>query len=145
MISATQVYDYVKCPHKVFLDAFGDEAQKDATSPFVELLWEQGLAHENKIAAQLNITVNLKSADVATREQETLAATTRHESLIYGGRLTASDLVGEPDLLEWSDVGYVPVDIKSGSGIEGDENEGKLKKHYALPLAHYVSILVLQL
>jgi uncharacterized protein len=141
MISATQVYDYVKCPHKVFLDAFGDEAQKDATSPFVEMLWEQGLAHENKIAAQLNITVNLKSADVATREQETLAATTRHESLIYGGRLTASDLVGEPDLLEWSDVGYVPVDIKSGSGIEGDENEGKLKKHYALPLAHYVSIL----
>ena len=35
----------------------------------------------------------------------------------------------------------MPGDIKSGSGIEGDESEGKLKKHYAFQLAQYVSIL----
>ena len=140
MISATQLYDYVRCPHKVFLDVFGNDSKKDAASPFVELLWEQGLAHESTIAAQLDITVNLKSV-VATREQDTLAAIARRAPVIYGGRLVAGDLVGEPDFLEWSDAGYVPVDIKSGSGIEGDENEGKLKKHYALPLAHYVFIL----
>lgn len=141
MISATQLYDYVQCPHRVFLDVFGNAAEKDDTSPFVELLWEQGLDHENAVAAQLNITANLKLLDVADRERETRAAAERHEPLIYGGRLTSADLVGEPDLLEWTDLGYVAGDIKSGSGIEGDENEGKLKKHYAFQLAHYVSIL----
>ena len=60
MISATQLYDYVQCPHRVFMDAFGDPADKDQTSPFVELLWEQGLTHETAIAANLNITANMK-------------------------------------------------------------------------------------
>jgi predicted RecB family nuclease len=140
MISATQLYDYVQCPHKVFMDAFGDAAKKDDTSPFVELLWEQGLIHETTIAAQLNISANLKLVDPANRERETLAAAARHEALIYGGRLTAGDSAGEPDLLEWTDLGYMPGNIKSGAGIEGDE-EGKLKKHYAFQLAHYVGIL----
>ena len=141
MISAAQLYDYVQCPHRVFMDTFGDAAERDDTSPFVELLWEHGLDHENAIAAQLNITTNLKSLDAADRERETRAAAERHAPLIYGGRLTAADSVGEPDLLEWTDLGYVPGDIKSGSGIEGDENEGKLKRHYAFQVAHYVSIL----
>jgi uncharacterized protein len=141
MISATQLYDYVQCPHKVFMDAFGDAAEKDDTSTFVELLWEQGIIHENTIAAQLNITANLKSVDPVKRERETLAAAARQEVLIYGGRLIAGDSVGEPDLLEWTDLGYMPGDIKSGAGIEGDEDGGKLKKHYAFQLAHYVSIL----
>jgi uncharacterized protein len=141
MISATQLYDYVQCPHKVFMDAFGDPAKKDDTSPFVELLWEHGLIHENTIAAQLNITANLKSTDAANRERETLAAAARHEHLIYGGRLTTGDSVGEPDLLECTDLGYVPGDIKSGAGTEGDEDGGKLKRHYAFQLAHYVAIL----
>jgi len=141
MISATQLYDYVHCSHRVFMDAFGDPAERDETSPFVELLWDQGLIHENTIAAGLTITANLRSIAVADRERETLAAMARRESLIYGGRLTAGDLVGEPDLLEWTDLGYMPGDIKSGSGFEGDESEGKLKKHYAFQLAHYVAIL----
>jgi len=141
MISAAQLYDYVQCPHRVFMDAFGDAAKKDHASPFVELLWEQGLIHENTIAAQLNVTANLKSIGAANREAETVAAMGRRESLIYGGRLTAGDSVGEPDLLEWTELGYVSGDIKCGSGIEGDENDGRLKKHYAFQLAHYVSIL----
>lgn len=123
------------------MDAFGDPDERDETSPFVELLWEQGLVHEATIAAGLNITVNLRLIGAADRERETLSAMTRHEPLIYGGRLTAGDLVGEPDLLEWTEFGYVPGDIKSGSGFEGEESEGKLKKHYAFQLAHYVAIL----
>jgi len=141
MISATQLYDYVHCSHRVFMDAFGDPAEQDETSPFVELLWDQGLIHESTIAVGLTITANLRSIAVADRERETLAAMARREPLIYGGRLTAGDLVGEPDLLEWTDLGYMPGDIKSGSGFEGDESEGKLKKHYAFQLAHYVAIL----
>lgn len=141
MISAAQLYDFVHCPHRISMDTFGDSGERDETSPFVELLWEQGLVHEATIAARLKITVNLKLIGVAHREKETLSAMARHEPLIYGGRLTVDDLVGEPDILEWTDLGYVPGDIKSGSGFEGDESEGKLKRHYAFQLAHYVAIL----
>ncbi len=141
MISATQLYDYVQCPHRVFMDEFGHPADRDETNPFVEMLWDQGLIHENTIAAGLNITANMKLIDAAYRERETRAAMDRREVLIYGGRLTSGDLVGEPDLLELSSGGYVPGDIKSGSGFEGDESDGKLKKHYAFQLAHYVLIL----
>lgn len=141
MISATQLYDFVHCPHRVFMDAFGETARRDETSPFVELLWEQGLVHEEAIAERLPITTNLKSVDLSDRERETRAAIARHSPLIFGGRLTAGDLVGEPDILEWSGIGYVPGDIKSGSGFEGDEGEGKLKRHYEFQLAHYAFIL----
>jgi hypothetical protein len=50
MISAAQLYDFVHCPHRVSMDAFGDPDERDETSPFVELLWEQGLVHEATIA-----------------------------------------------------------------------------------------------
>jgi uncharacterized protein len=123
------------------MDAFGDATERDETSPFVELLWEQGLVHENAIAETLPITANMKLIGLADRERETLRAMARCEPLIYGGRLTAGDLVGEPDLLEWTGMGYIPGDIKSGSGFEGDESEGRFKKHYAFQLAHYVFIL----
>jgi uncharacterized protein len=141
MISATQLYDLVHCPHRVSMDAFGDATERDETSPFVELLWEQGLVHENAIAEGLAITANMKLIGLADRERETLRAMARREPLIYGGRLTVGDLVGEPDLLEWTGMGYIPGDVKSGSGFEGDEAEGKFKKHYAFQLAHYVFIL----
>jgi hypothetical protein len=141
MISATQFYDFVHWPHRVSMDAFGDATKRDETSPFVELLWEQGLVHEEAIADGLAITANMKSIASADRERETLRAMACREPLIYGGRLTAGDLVGEPDLREWNDRGYIPGDIKSGSGFEGDEAEGKFKKHYAFQLAGYVFIL----
>lgn len=43
----------------------------------------------------------------------------RGESLIYGGRIRADDLLGEPDLLRLEGDGYVPGDIKLGAGDEG--------------------------
>lgn len=141
MISATQLYDYVQCPHRVSLDAFGNPADRDDPNPFVELLWKQGLTHEANVAASLGVTANLRSVPLADRERETIAAMRRGEALIYGGRLTCGDLVGEPDLLERHGDGYVPGDIKSGSGLEGDESEGKFKKRYAFQLAHYVHVL----
>ncbi len=141
MISATQIYDYVQCPHRVDLDLFGNLALRDEPNAFVELLWEQGVTHENTLASLLPITTNLKDFPLADREQGTLAAMQRRDPLIYGGRLTSGDLVGEPDLLELRGNGYIPGDIKSGSGFEGDESDGKLKEHYAVQLAHYVLIL----
>jgi predicted RecB family nuclease len=65
------------------------------------------------------------------------------EDLIYGGRISHRGLLGEPDLLRKTDHGYIPGDIKSGAGLEGDSEEvtGKPKKHYALQLALYSDIL----
>lgn len=52
---------------------------------------------------------------------------------------------GAPDLLRLTPDGtYIPVDIKSGMGFEGSNEEGgdeKLKKTYALQLALYVDVL----
>src|SRR5207302_1226062 len=89
----------------------------------------------------LGITANVRLVSAEDRERETRAAMQRGDALIYGGRLTSGDLIGEPDLLERRGNGYVPGDIKSGSGFEGGEGDGRLKKHYAFQLAHYVLIL----
>lgn len=140
MISASQLYDYSHCSHRVSLDVFGDPLQRDEPDPFVQLLWEHGNIHEGQIVATLSVC-ELSIADDTQREQETLAAMRRGEPLIYGGRITFGGLVGKPDLLERRGNGYIPGDIKSGSGLEDTENGGKYKEHYAFQLAHYVRIL----
>jgi predicted RecB family nuclease len=141
MITASQLYDFVRCPHRISLDAFGNLSLRDEPNPFVQLLWEQGIDHEASIVASLSIGLDIRHLSAMDRERETLAAIKKRVPLIYGGRLISEDLVGEPDLLEFRGSGYIPGDIKSGSGFEGDEGEGKLKKHYAFQLAHYVLIL----
>jgi predicted RecB family nuclease len=61
--------------------------------------------------------------------------------LIYGGRILADDLVGEPDLLRRSGDGYIAGDIKSGMGEEGPEDLRRPKLHYAVQLGLYTDIL----
>lgn len=77
------------------------------------------------------------------KEQLTLAAMDRGESIIYSGRISSDDLLGEPDLLRKQGDGYVAGDIKSGAGEEGasDEHDGKPKIRYAVQLALYTDIL----
>jgi predicted RecB family nuclease len=79
----------------------------------------------------------------AQREQLTREAMVRGERLIYGGRIAADDLVGYPDLLRKQRDGYVALDIKSGSGLEGgtDPEAGRPKQRYAVQLALYTDIL----
>lgn len=144
MITASQLYDYVQCPHRVYLDAFGDPLHRDEPNAFVQLLWEQGVDHEAHIAATLGITADMSAVPIADRERETRLAMQRGEPLIYQGRLTAGDRMGAPDLLERRDGGYIAGDIKSGSGIKGDEDEGRLKRPYAVQLGHYAHILSLE-
>jgi uncharacterized protein len=63
--------------------------------------------------------------------------------LIYGGRISADGLVGEPDLLIRRGDGYIAADIKSGRGEEGepDEDDPSLKFHYAVQVALYTDVL----
>lgn len=143
-ITASMLYDLVSCPHRVAMDLFADPAERDEVSPFVQLLWERGAAHEEQVVADLGEPfVDLSMYAGAEKERRTLEAMDRDEPLIYGGRITAADLLGDPDLLRKEEAGYIAGDIKSGAGEEGggDEGEGKPKKHYAVQLALYTDIL----
>jgi len=142
LISASTLYNLVACEHRVHLDAFGDESLRDAIHPFVEWLWRNGISFEAAtMAGSGNAALNLRDAPKDERERLTVEAIQRREPLIYGGKLSADDLVGEPDLLRLEENGYVPIDIKSGAGTDNSSVEAKPKGHYAVQLALYVDIL----
>jgi predicted RecB family nuclease len=143
-ITASMLYDLVACPHRVSMDLFTDPSQRDRVSPFVQLLWDRGVAHEERVVANIaEPFVDLLKYAGSEKERLTLEAMDRGEPLIYGGRISAGDLLGDPDLLRKEGNGYVAGDIKSGAGEEsGDEDsETKPKKHYAVQLALYTDIL----
>jgi predicted RecB family nuclease len=143
-ITASMLYDLVMCPHRVAMDLFADPAERDPVSPFVQLLWDRGASHEQEVVAGIGEPfLDLSMHAGREKERRTLEAMDRGEGLIYGGRISADDLLGEPDLLRREGVAYIAGDIKSGAGTEGggDEDEGKPKKHYAVQLALYTDIL----
>ncbi|MGH8143822.1 MAG: TM0106 family RecB-like putative nuclease, partial [Steroidobacteraceae bacterium] len=133
--------------HRVVQDAVGDPRLKDPVSPFVQLLWERGTLFERETIATLGEAfTDLSAFSGDDKERRTREAIARGDALIYSGRLTVDELLGEPDLLRREKGGYVAVDIKSGAGKAGaDEDageEGKLKKPYGVQLALYTDILI---
>lgn len=146
MITATQLYDHLTCPHRVAMDAFGDSTVRDAVNPFVQLLWERGTLFERETIAKLQQPfVDLSGFRGDDKERETRAAIANGSPLIYGGRLSDGDLLGEPDLLRREGGGYAAIDIKSGAGEEGGDDdtgeEGKPKKRYGVQVALYTELL----
>ncbi|MBU1911711.1 TM0106 family RecB-like putative nuclease [Patescibacteria group bacterium] len=146
-ITASKLYDYIQCPHRIWRDANGPQEEKiDETNPFVELLWEKGVKHEEKIVSQLGDFLDLSEGTHEERFAKTTEAMKSKASLIYQGVLICENMLGIPDLLKkLPDDTYMPVDIKSGMGFEGvDEEtgeEGKPKKHYAVQLCLYNDLL----
>src|SRR5262249_41176003 len=143
-VTASVLYDIVECPQRVALDAFGDIAKRDKINSFVRLLWERGTLFERETIANLQLPfIDLSTARESDRERLTLESMARGDALIYGGRISAGDLMGMPDLLRKEVGGYVPGDIKAGRGEEGgtEEEDGKPKLHYAVQLALYVDVL----
>jgi predicted RecB family nuclease len=143
-LTASLLYNHLCCPHRVFMDAFADPSLRDPVSPFVQMLWERGTIFERETIAGVGVPfTDLSRFRGGEKEAETRAAIVRGDTLIYSGRLAAGELLGEPDLLRKEASGYVAIDIKSGSGEEGgDEDEdGKPKKTYGVQLALYTDIL----
>jgi predicted RecB family nuclease len=143
-VTASMLYDLVQCPKRVELDLFGDQSRRDDISPFVRLLWERGALHERQAVEGLDVSFDdFSEGDLASRQQRTLEAMQSGRDLIYGGVIAADNLLGIPDLLRREGTRYVPIDIKSGRGKEGegDDGDGKPKLHYAVQLALYVDIL----
>jgi predicted RecB family nuclease len=138
------LYNLVQCPKRLDLDIHGDPSMRDEISPFVQMLWERGAAYEREVMASGGMNaLDLSQAEGDEKERLTFEAMQRGEPLIYSGRIRADDLLGIPDLLRKSGGGYIPIDIKSGSGEEGgdDDSDGKPKLPYAVQLALYVDIL----
>lgn len=146
-ITASKLYDYLQCPHRVWRDIYGPQDEKiKEINPFVELLWEKGVKREEKIVSKIGIFLNLKDGTIDERFQKTIEAMRNKTPLIYQGVLKYENLMGIPDLLKkLPDDTYIPIDIKSGMGFEGvneeDGEEGKPKKHYSVQLCLYNDLL----
>ncbi|MEO8038997.1 MAG: TM0106 family RecB-like putative nuclease [Betaproteobacteria bacterium] len=146
-VTASKLYDYLQCPHRVWRDAHGPQGERDPEpNPFVQLLWERGVRHEQKQLAQAGQVVDIASFPYGERPARTLAALHAGAPMIYQGMLQVDDLIGIPDFLRREpDGSYLPIDVKSGMGAEGveadDEGPAKLRKPYAVQLALYVDSL----
>jgi predicted RecB family nuclease len=143
-VSADMLYNYIQCPHRLYLDLFEDPARRDPETAFMKLLWERGVDFEKQVIAEMKQPfLDLSSFGGLEKESRTRKALDEGISLIYSGRLSTDNLVGEPDLLLKKDDSYIAGDIKSGSGLEGenDLSEGKPKVHYATQLGLYTDIL----
>ena len=144
-ITASQLYSHLTCPHRVAMDMEGDPALRDPVSPFVQLLWERGTAHEHDVIAGLGVPfLDLSMLSGDAKEHATREAIARREPLIYSGRLSVHELLGEPDVLRLEGSGYVAIDIKSGAGEEAadeEEEEGRPKKTYGVQIALYTDLL----
>ena len=111
-VTASMLYDLVQCPHRVTMDLFGDPRKRDKINPFVELLWKKGHAHEKEFIGDVGIPyLDLSIYGGAEKERLTTEAMDRGEGLIYGGRIEADDLLGDPDLLRREESGYVAGEI----------------------------------
>jgi len=146
-ITASKLYDYIQCPHKVWRDVYGPQDEKlQEVNPFVQLLWEKGVKHEEKIVSTLGEYLDLHEGSLDERFKKTVEAMENKVPLIYQGVIKYENLLGIPDLIKLlPDNTYMPVDIKSGAAYEGadeeTDDEGKPKKHYAVQLCLYNDIL----
>ncbi len=144
-ITASHLYSYTECHHRIWRDTHDDPKLKDPVNEFTKLLWEHGTRYEKEIIeSHIESGVEVLDLSIVPKEErfnETIKAMKRKCPCIYHGRLEVDNLLGEPDLLHLQEDGeYVPVDIKSGMGVKGGE-EGNLKRHYALQLALYTDAL----
>src|ERR1700730_18670397 len=106
-LTASLLYNHLTCPHRVAMDAFEDPARRDPVSPFVQLLWERGTLYEPDVIRALGQPFTDLSALSGTAKQAaTRAAISRGDALIYNGRISVDDLLGEPDLLRREGTGY---------------------------------------
>ena len=146
-ITASRLYSFFQCPHRLWRDLYDNPAHRDSPNEFVELLWEHGIQHEKKLIEEF-VASEAEMLDCSVipkekRAQATLEALQKKVPYIYHGRLEVDELLGEPDLLELRPDGqYQALDIKSGMGSTEDDNGSeKLKKHYALQLGLYTDAL----
>jgi len=143
-ITASKLYNYIQCPHRVWRDIYGPQDEKqDEENAFLQLIWERGILHEKKIIESMGEYRDISIGSLEERVTETKKAMDEGADSIYQGVIKYDHMLGVPDLLSRDGKEYIPVDIKSGRGYGdfSENGEDRLKKHYAVQLCLYVDIL----
>ena len=139
IITPSLLLDHMRCVHKVWRDNYGPKAEfNDDANPFLQLLWDKGIQHEADVVAGFGFEyVDCGKGTEAERIAQTNAALAERVEYIYQGTLAHGNLFGIPDLLQFIDGEYVPIEIKSGSAGDGgdDASDGKPKKESGVQLA----------
>ena len=77
------------------------------------MLWERGNLHEAAVVQDLGIPfLDLSRLAGDEREERTSLAMEEQVELIYGGRISSDNLLGDPDLLRFESTCYIAGDIK---------------------------------
>jgi predicted RecB family nuclease len=142
LISASMLRDLLLCERKLALDLVGHQDRREPTSPFVQMLWRDGLAHEGEVLAGIPGSItDLRGLAREDREIGTSIAISSRAPVILGSVLRYDDLVGMPDVLRWTDRGHTAFDVKAGSATEGPRHA--YKQSYLVQVAHYAHLLEL--
>ena len=69
------LYDYVQCPHRVFLDLSEGSTRRDLVSPLVQLFWEQSSTLQRETVEKLEVLfVTLRGYPAEENERLTTGA-----------------------------------------------------------------------
>jgi uncharacterized protein len=140
MITASHLYQFVSCSRWPRNEFHGDPRHKRGPSAFLSKLFDDGLAHEETIYADLQpARVSYPPGDRAAGAAETLRLMRAGVPMIAQGVLISDRRTGTCDLLErcpgqsaLGDFVYEPVEIKSARSV---------KPVYRLQLAFYAHLL----
>ncbi|PLW80479.1 hypothetical protein C0585_02175 [Candidatus Woesearchaeota archaeon] len=138
IITATHFYNFVQCPHRLFLDTYETEDEKVPISEFMKSKIDQGMIHEKDAVKDLEFSeVQYETSEEGFKK--TLDLMKKGVNQIYQCVLVHEDLLGRPDLLIrkegesiFGNYYYEAIDIKSGKN---------LKKEYRMQVIFYTYIL----
>jgi len=124
-LTADAFYRYLKCPHWVYWDVFGDPKDKGEVPPMLQKLREDGVLHEKRCVEKMGLYLELPSeGEAEDLFPATLEAMRQGAPLIYQGTLLDDTWAGRPDLLrrveipsKLGDWSYEAIDIKSSREI----------------------------
>ena len=69
-ITASILYDYTQCPHRVWRDKHGPQDEKiKETNPFVQLLWDKGVQHEERVIKDIGEFTDLQQDQVPSADE----------------------------------------------------------------------------
>jgi predicted RecB family nuclease len=132
-VTAQDFYDYDKCPHRVYLNRFGDPKEKLPQSDFLNLLFERALDHERDVINDLPYEMP-KGSTLEEQARSTMQLMEAGVERIYHGVFLQDEASGIPGLLEKTNgksrFGLTRV-VPSASSITSSSTRFPTKKHYS--------------